>query len=519
MSTLKVGIYGRISEDPRQKEAGVKRQEQDGRALCAMRGWEVADVYVDNDISALRGKYRPAYERLLADVRSGKVTHVVAYGLSRLWRNRRERAAAIELFSQLRVSVTLIKGGEIDLSSAAGRAVAGLLGEMDTMESEIKSERVARAAEARAEEGRANAHVAYGWRRERVRNANGDVASWWDVEDPEQAKIVREIVERLLAGDPVKTIATDLNRRQVPPPRASLIALNDTMPEQTPDEAEKFRPQQWLPSTVRKIALRPANIGKRTRGVYETKGGKRRRVRMEVIGDAAWPAIVDEEKHHEVVAMLNDPARATSRSGARKHLLSFGIGRCGICGGELRVKCYSGNARRAGRTAYICNSPRSCTGRSQYQVDRLVGYLVCGFLAHPDFVDLLVADDAGAKEARAKAAHHRSKLAQAQDDYDQDLITREMYVRSVKRHRAAMEEAEETARRSSSGLHDVHTALAVAGPEAERKWGEIDIVRRRALLEALDTEVTLLPTKRGPGFKPESVRVQCMGVDLGSSTG
>jgi DNA invertase Pin-like site-specific DNA recombinase len=50
--------------------------------------------------------------------------------------------------------VTLVKGADLDLSSAAGRAVAGLMGEFDTTESEIKAERVASAALQRAERSR-----------------------------------------------------------------------------------------------------------------------------------------------------------------------------------------------------------------------------------------------------------------------------------------------------------------------------------------------------------------------------
>lgn len=544
---LRVGIYCRISEDPRQKEAGVKRQEADGRKLCALRdGWEVADVYVDNDISALKGDYRPEYERLLADVRAGKIQHIVVYMSARLWRNRRERAQAIELFARQRVSITATQGGEIDLTSAAGRAFAGLIGEFDTMESEIKSERVARAALDRAEQGRANAHVAYGWRRERVRDVNGSVAAWWDVEDPVQAGIVREIVDRLLAGDGLKTIAADLNERGIAPPRAALVGLGTpqtdaeraaavakaAMDEEDPDAAEstmKWRPAVWRASTVRKIAMREANIGKRVRGVYEyTPEGKRRRVRFEILGDAAWPAIVDEEKHAEVVALLNDPARVTSKSSTRKHLLSYGIGECGVCGDRLRVRKYAHRNRtnKAGktypiseRTLYICDSVKGCTGRSQADVDRYVGLVIVEFLSREDTADLLVADDEGAKEARAEAATARAKLAQLQDDMDEDLITREMYVRGTKRWRAKLTEAEEKMRRSSSGLHDVRLALDVAGPEAERKWAELDVVHKRALLEALDVRVTLLPTKRGPGFNPHSVRVQVGGVDrVGASS-
>jgi DNA invertase Pin-like site-specific DNA recombinase len=49
------------------------------------------------------------------------------------------------------------------MTSAAGRMMAGILGEFDRAESEIKGERVARAALQRAHEGKANGAVLYGW--------------------------------------------------------------------------------------------------------------------------------------------------------------------------------------------------------------------------------------------------------------------------------------------------------------------------------------------------------------------
>ncbi len=59
---------------------------------------------------------------------------------------RKERAEAIDTLSKARISVALVKGSDLDLTSAAGRMYAGVLGEFDTAESEIKAERVARAA-------------------------------------------------------------------------------------------------------------------------------------------------------------------------------------------------------------------------------------------------------------------------------------------------------------------------------------------------------------------------------------
>ncbi len=63
--------------------------------------------------------------------------------------------------------------------------------------------------------------------------------------------------------------------------------------------------------------------------------------------------------------MLRDPGRRTSRSGARRHLLSYGVGECGVCGGRLRV------ATKRGHALYVCE-PHGCVGRRQDRVDPLV---------------------------------------------------------------------------------------------------------------------------------------------------
>ena len=137
----RVAIYARISEDTQGDAAGVERQLTDARELAATRGWRVIAEHSDNDISALTGKRRPGYEQILELVRAGKLDHVIVWQTSRLLRNRKERAEAIELFGHQRVGIITVKGQDLDLSTAYGRGMAGLLGEFDTMESEVKSER------------------------------------------------------------------------------------------------------------------------------------------------------------------------------------------------------------------------------------------------------------------------------------------------------------------------------------------------------------------------------------------
>ena len=65
---VKAGVYTRISSDPSGQRAGVDRQQADCEVHCLARGWEVIEVFCDNDTSAYGRKPRRAYERMLAAV-------------------------------------------------------------------------------------------------------------------------------------------------------------------------------------------------------------------------------------------------------------------------------------------------------------------------------------------------------------------------------------------------------------------------------------------------------------------
>lgn len=500
--TERAGVYARISEDPRATELGVTRQRDDALALIGLRGWEHVGTWQDNDIAVLSGDaHRPGYAAMMAAVERGEVTRIVAYGLSRLWRNRRERAEAIETLRRHRVSVSLVKGSDLDLTSAAGRGVAGLMGEFDTMESELKAERVARAAQQRAEQGKASGHVLYGWRRERTRDASGKVVDWRDVEDPAQAAIVREIVRRLLAGDSLRAITASLNERGVLPPRAALrsAAGRDTT----------SAPQRWLPSTVRKLAVRPANVARVRRGGNDD------------FGPAAWPALIEPGPHERVCALLEDPSRRVSRAdgrgperpGARRHLLSHSIvGACGGCGAHLRV------ITRGGNLLYACEADRGCVARRREWVDLRVEAVVVRRLQEPDARVLLIRDDSAARVARERAAEIRAKLDRAADRFADDEITDGQLARITSRLRPELAEVERTAARAVRGV-DPAVVAAMAGDQAQERWDALtEVSQRHALLEAMGVRVTLLPGMRGgPGFRPESVRVEF--VDLGAERG
>lgn len=336
--------YSRISEDQLDQRRGVKRQQVDLRAHSDGEGWHLYAEFCDNDLSALDGGERPDYDKLMATAielgpiakAAGKRVVILAYHSSRLWRNRVERAQAIEDLRRAGVFVAFESGGFYDLSKASQRSALAQAGENDTTESEVKSERVQRAALERAQEGRANGAVAYGWRRQYEYDKRGRIIGFHDEEDPEQAAVVREIVRRLLAGDSLIGITASLNQRGIPSPGAGQNRKHRTLGQ----DEEGTR---WNKTSVKKIALRPSNAAIRVH-----KGDEYR---------AAWPELITAEQHAQVKALFADRVASGERPGARLHLLSWGeLATCGVCNGHLKVAT-RGNARRgAKRPTYVCAS-------------------------------------------------------------------------------------------------------------------------------------------------------------------
>ena len=463
---LRAAIYARISEDPRGLEHGVSRQLTDCKKLAAARGWKVVATYTDNDISALKGQERPGYVEMMTAAVHGEFDWIVSYGLSRLWRNRKERAEAIDTLSKARISVALVKGSDLDLTSAAGRMYAGVLGEFDTAESEIKAERVARAARQRAEEGRANGACAYGWKRTYQRDEQGRVVGWKDEVDEPAAEVVRSIVRDLLDGITLRAVTARLNEQE------SVAPLGG----------------RWIPSSVRKIAVRDLNVGIRRHGRETYRG--------------AWEPIVDEASHTKVKAMLADPKRRTQKAAARTHLLTFGVGKCGVCGGSLVV---SRKGPRGKKTSlYVCQD-FGCVGRREDWVDELVVSTLCHRLARPDAIEVFQADDSFAAQAREQVAQLRARLDGAADAYAAGLIDVHQLTRITSQTRPKLEAAERKARPVAA----IPTAVQdlIDANDVRAAWDDLEVAQRRAVLEGLGIEVVINRARGGPGFKPESVEV------------
>lgn len=439
-------LYARISSDDG-TALGVARQLEDCRREAERRGWAVASQYVDNDVSAFSGKARPEFDRLLADVRAGRVGAVVVWDVDRLTRTPRELEAVIDLFDAHRVDLASV-GGEIDLGTPQGRLTARLKGAVARHEVEQSSRRLRRKMQERAEAGKPHGRVAYGWRR----------VDGVDVLDDAEAAVVREIARRLLARESARSVWRDLNARGVPSPGGAA----------------------WSGAILRQTMLRERNAGRRTH-------------RGEVVGKGAWEAIVDDDTHDRVVALLRDPERVVSRGSERRWLLS-GIARCGRCGTPMQVN-HGGGRAGAAYTCPGCHRVR----RAVHHVDAFVEAVVVARLSEPDGPDLLAGDPDALREARDAAEALRARLDLAADQYADGAITADQLRRITARLRPRLDDAEARARAAAPAPE-----LAAVANGAAAAWGDTPLEARRAVINALMT-VTILPSGPGQRFDPERV--------------
>jgi site-specific DNA recombinase len=303
----RAAVYCRISEDREGSGLGVERQRDDCEAMAKGRGWDVAGLYVDNDVSAFSGKVRHEYQRLLHDIEDGSIEAVVVWHLDRLHRQPKELESFIDLVERHGVALASVSG-EHDLSTPEGRLHARILGAVARMESEHKSRRIKRKKVESAKAGlpSGGGNRAYGYSADQLTVV------------PDEATIIREAADRLLAGDSLRSVVLDLNARR----------------------CFTSQGKPWIARSLKRVLTSPRTAGLREHPDVGT-------VR------AVWEPILERETYDRLCAVLNDPRRDHRRRGRpRRHLLS-GILRCGECG----TRMVAGPTPPGRSRVYICMPP------------------------------------------------------------------------------------------------------------------------------------------------------------------
>jgi DNA invertase Pin-like site-specific DNA recombinase len=449
---MRAAVYLRISEDRSGEQLGVTRQRQDCEELCRSKGW-IPTEYIDNDMSATNGKPRPAYERMLADIRDGHIGAAVAWDLDRLHRRPIELESFMALADDRRLALATVSG-DVDLSTAQGRLVARLKGSVAAHEGEHRKARQLRAASQRADRGVPNWSKAFGYLDDSHQL------------DPHTAPLVAQAYRAILAG----------------------ASLNDVCRQWNEAGVHTVTGGRWIATALSKFLRKPRNAGLRA-----YKG--------EIVGNGNWPALVDESTWRAAQSVLDAPGRAPGRKAVRRHLLT-GVALCGKCGHTL-----AGSYRTDGRIVYVC---KECHGVSilAANVEPLVYRIVGGRLAMPDAVDLLKAeihDEAEAEAIRTELNTLYGELQKIGVERGQRLLTGEQAKIATDLINDDISKLER--RQQDQERLRVFDGLPLGTPEVADAIAQLSWDRFRAVLYVLAT-VTVAPVgKSGRVFNPERVQV------------
>ena len=463
-ASIRAAVYLRISKDKTGQRAGIDRQRADCLALAERLGWTVSRIYVDNDISAYSGKRRPDYEALCDDVKTGTVNAVIAWHPDRLHRRSAELESWLDICGD-DIAHATCQAGLWDLSTPSGRMTARILGAVAQHESEHKSERVRAAKAVDARNGKFNGGSrCYGYEPDGM-----------TVRESEAAEI-RRIADAITRGVSLRSMARELNERGISTTTGS---------------------RGWSQAKLRSVLLSPRLAG------FRAHHGK-------IVGKGQWPAILDETTYEAMLAVLEDPKRATGpRMGRVPTALGTGLYRCGHCDQPTMRKAKT----NSGQEIYRCGGAQGAgsgahVSRRADPLDAFVTQAVISKLSTPGYLQAIAEQTVAVPDSAALVAE-RDQIRDALDELAQagesGAVTAALALTLARQTRELTARSEEISHLLAQGVSRSPVADLIGVQDIAAHWHKkMSLAEQRAVLAAVVT-VTVGRGKRGPGFDAESI--------------
>ncbi|MGH9214052.1 MAG: recombinase family protein [Acidimicrobiales bacterium] len=460
-----MAIYVRISQDKSGRAENVETQEKHGRRYAAEHWPGVAvEVYCDNDLSAADETVRPDFERMVSDIRLGRVVAVVAADQDRITRRPAVwedlvvvlGSAGITEVHGYRDGVTPVKGSKL-----VGRVKAAVAAEyVEGIKVKVNEK-----LDELAAQGRPAGSVVFGYKH----STDGEGRKVLKIV-AKQAAAIRFAAESVLAGWSLSNIAKHLDAEGLRGAHGGKIAA----------------------TTVRQMLTNPTVAGFRVH-------------RGEIIGRGQWTPILDEPTWRAVGAKLGG-ARTVNRSDggvyvirkfgprkARRYLLTGGIAVCGVCEYPL----IGSNKWRRSREPwpyYFCHPKtggRACVGTEAEPLDRHVrDELLARIDSDPTFLEQLTVDDHAAE--RDQIVRELTRLDERRAELSRLWALGE---RSSEEWGTAREVIDEEQARLNLRLADLPAAVehAVDLAALPAAWPNMTLDEHRQALLFVRTKVTLWP--------------------------
>lgn len=327
------GIYTRVSTD-RQAEEGYSLEEQKELLLkrADKAGYEVYDCYCDAGISAKNIRDRADMQRLLKDIKEGKVNVVLAWKLSRTFRNLREQLEVIDLMKEHNAFFDFVSDGIIDPNSTTGKLHSSILGMISEVERENISDNVYMSMAAKARLGENNGGpVPYGYNRQYDSTTKRGASKL--VINEFEAEVVRRIFFMFVEENSgYKHIVNTLNREGI--------------------KTKQGRP--FSVGTVSGIINNPVHCGMVRWGAHRKWSEQRRKGKTEpIIVKGVHEPIISEELFRRAQAIRLSRGGKSERKYDCLNILT-GILKCPECGAGMVLSRAGAKGRKI--TYYGCGA-------------------------------------------------------------------------------------------------------------------------------------------------------------------
>lgn len=378
------------------------------------------------------------------------VDAVLCYHMDRLTRRPIELEEFVNAVKKAGVRHIRFVTGHADIGTNDGLAMARMQGIFARYESDAKSRRMERKWEQDALEGkpRRSGTQPFGYAADAVTVV------------PEEAAIIRQLVDRFLAGESTRSLCVWLKEEGV----ATTSGGN------------------WQTSTLKQILT-----SGRIAGYREHRGVK--------VAKSVWEPIITEEQHRQILTHV-ESRRRSGRRAPQRYLLS-GMLRCGRCGNRL----YS-SARQDTRR-YVCQAGPDHFGCGRLTVvadpvERLIADAVLHRLDSPQMADAL-AGKASSDERTAVLSQTLEEDEGQMKELAQAYAAKQIRMSDWLTAKKPIEERIENTRRQLMRMNG-HTALArVAGQgrDLEQQWETLNLERQHAIVKTVLDHAVIRPMTPG----------------------
>ena len=203
------GIYIRVSTDDQVREGfSLGEQQEKLEQLCKYKDFKIYKVYKDAGISA-KDMHRPAFQKMLEDMRAGKINYIVAYKLDRVTRSVKDLEVLISDLEKNHCYLVCDRD-DVNTATANGRFFVRMLTVLSQLEIEIVSERTKFGLTGAIKSGHIPGHDPLGYKRDTSKKM---------IIDETTKDIVIRIFNMYLEGKSYQTISNILKAEKVLSPK------------------------------------------------------------------------------------------------------------------------------------------------------------------------------------------------------------------------------------------------------------------------------------------------------------